>query len=86
MRKLVLISLALASALCVSIAAAPMRLFEFARTIFVGFVDDARAFVGLFVEVPLAADGPSDTSIDGTLFQRNRHEAGLARLGAARHR
>jgi hypothetical protein len=33
----------------------------------------------------VAFGGPQGTDIDASLYQRNRHEAGLARLGSVRH-
>jgi hypothetical protein len=65
--------------------ALPARAFAFVLEIFAP-IFDARPFQFLFagvMPVLAAADG---TPIEAALFQRNRHEAGLARLGAVRHR
>jgi len=66
------------------LAALPARTVAFVRDLFVGLVD-ARPFRDLFEAPRLALDGPAGHPIDAALYQRNRHEAGLAKLGAVRH-
>lgn len=50
------------------------------------FLADPRPLADLFGRPTLALAGPSDHSIDSALANDQRHEAGLARLGAVRHR
>jgi hypothetical protein len=77
-----------AAALCVAaasyIAAIPVAAIGFIRGLFVGLVD-ARPFRELFETPSIVLVGPSGSQIDRSLWHRNRHEAGLARLGAVRH-
>lgn len=77
------------AALCVAavsfIAAIPARAIAFVRDLFVGLVDP-RPFRALFETPQLALDGPAGRSISPALANDQKHEAGLARLGAVRHR
>lgn len=68
------------------IAAIPMAAIAFVRDVFVGLTD-ARPFRDLFETPALALAGHDPGgSIAPALAQHQRHEAGLARLGAVRHR
>lgn len=67
------------------IAAIPARAIAFVRDLFVGLTD-ARPFRDLFETPALALDGPAGRSISPWLAHDQKHEAGLARLGAVRHR
>lgn len=79
----------LAIALCVAavsfLAAIPAAVIGFVRDLFVGLTD-ARPFRDLFETPQLALVGPAGRSISPWLAHDQKHEAGLARLGAVRHR
>lgn len=76
-------------ALAVSwMAALPTRAFD-AVGRFVLLLPDFRVinFLADLTRGPaLALDGPAGQPIDSASWHRNRHEAGLARLGTVRHR
>ena len=80
---------ALCAVLCVAavgyIAAIPIRAIAFVRDLFVGLTD-VRPFRDLFEVPQLVLDGPAGRSISPALAHDQKHEAGLARLGAVRHR
>jgi hypothetical protein len=46
---------------------------------------DPRPFLALFSAPRLELETPGVDQVDGSLWTRNRHEAGLARLGSVRH-
>lgn len=77
------------AALCVAatsfIAAIPRHAIAFVRDLFVGLTD-ARPFRELFETPPLVLVGPAGRSVSPALAHDQKHEAGLARLGAVRHR
>lgn len=72
---------------CAAAVALPARAIATAVDLF----SDAFAFVdssvlrSLFDEPTLALEGPRLGPIEPSLLQRQRHEAGLARLGSVRH-
>jgi hypothetical protein len=66
------------------IVAFPSRVVAFARDSFALLFDPRPAF-DRFETPALALDAPVPPSIASSLFNRNRHEAGLARLGSVRH-
>lgn len=51
----------------------------------VGFLPTLAEPVRLVDEPAFALDSPAPRDIEPSLYHRNRHEAGLRRLGAVRH-
>lgn len=74
---------------CMAIAATARSAVAFARDFIktILLAVDPRAVADLFrSDDQMAFNGPASTPIGSTLARDQRHEAGLARLGAVRHR
>lgn len=78
--------------LALAIAAVSSLIVAPARAV-IAFIDRSLGYIPLIAEAPrfrdaapaLALEGFGGFTLDPSLLQRQRHEAGLARLGAVRH-
>lgn len=69
------------------VATLPERIIDAAGRFIFNFTDGVivRHIRDLLRGPALAYDGPSDSAIEPSLMHRQRHEAGLSRLGTVRH-